>query len=115
MTLSSPSGRIKESEVHLEEKIAEGAEGEVWRASLVGYEGAVAVKKAKVETNMKVWNEAEVWSHPHCRYCHHHDLQVAFMMSLKHERLVRFIGAGEMYSAQNQATQHVPCISPLNP
>ena len=69
--MSSPSGRIKDSEVHLEEKIAEGAEGEVWRASLVGSEGAVAVKKSKVETSMKVWNEAEVWSHPH-RHHHRH-------------------------------------------
>ena len=63
----------------LEEKIAEGAEGEVWRASLLATGTIVAVKKSKVETQTKVWNEAEV----------------AFMMSLQHERLVQFIGAGE--------------------
>ena len=52
--------RIKDSEIKLEEKIAEGTEGEVWRASLLSSDRMVVVKKAKVETQVSVWDEAEV-------------------------------------------------------
>lgn len=75
--------RIKEEDLSFKEMVARGAEGEVWRGTLRGTPGEVAIKKQNqlaanlTETN-KVWDEREV----------------AFMMSLPHKRLVTFLGAG---------------------
>jgi len=78
--------RIKESEIELGAVVAEGAEGQVFRGTLLSSNRTVAVKKSKVETQTAVWSEAEI----------------AFMMSVHHPRLVEFIGAGQMFDKKNQ-------------
>ena len=78
--------RVKEEDINLVEKLASGSEGEVWRGTLRGQFGeqqCVAIKKSYGLGRLEgtpVWNEAEV----------------AFMMHIKHPRLVTFHGAGEM-------------------
>lgn len=37
---------VQESDLNLEVKVAKGAEGEVWRGTMKGYEGLVAIKKS---------------------------------------------------------------------
>ena len=65
-----------------EMKLAEGGEGEVWRGALSGKLEKVVIKKAKNAGDAHVWDEAEV----------------AFMMRMKHPRLVTFHGAGVLAS-----------------
>jgi hypothetical protein len=77
--------RIKDSEITCTEKLASGAEGEVWKGTLHGHTGNVAIKRVFPVSgpdgqliSQGVWDEREV----------------AFLMALHHEKLVHFIGAG---------------------
>jgi len=76
--------RVLPTDIVCDEKLAAGAEGEVWRGTLHGHEGPVAVKRATGmaadSTGKPVWTEREV----------------AFLMGMQHDRVVTFIGAGEM-------------------
>lgn len=60
------------------------SEGTVWRGRFQGT--MVAIKRAKVEFQAKVFEESEI----------------AFMIALQHDRLVRFIGAGQIWDDLNQ-------------
>ena len=68
----------------------------MWRGSVVGISGPVAIKKAKVydslgdddDDTVQPWDEREV----------------SFMMGMTHERLVVFIGAGEMQDPRTGTT-----------
>lgn len=73
--------RIKEGDIKWKERLAQGSEGEVWLGSLSGHEKPVAIKKAHFTGGEKTntWDEREV----------------AFLMYLKHPRLVVFVGAGQ--------------------
>lgn len=73
---------IREGDLTFEMKLAEGGEGEVWRGALSGKLEKVVIKKAKNAGDAHVWDEAEV----------------AFMMRMKHPRLVTFHGAGVLAS-----------------
>jgi len=78
--------RLKYSDISLQKELARGAEGIVFMGTLQDYEGPVAIKKslpdpaAEESVAKPVWCEAEV----------------AFMMSLEHPQLVKFLGAGEI-------------------
>jgi len=79
--------RIKETDLEIQEPpIAQGSEGAVYRGTLRGSTEVVAIKKARFETMTDEWDEPEV----------------AFLMSLQHERLVKFIGAGHMFDEKNE-------------
>ena len=56
----------------------------MWRGRFQGT--VVAIKKAKVEVQAKVFDESEV----------------RFMIGLQHNRLVKFIGAGQIWDDLNQ-------------
>lgn len=72
---------MKGSDVSLCERIARGAEGEVWSGKMGDSPVAIKVLVASFGDDSKqVWTEGEV----------------AAMMMLQHPRLVQFIGAGDM-------------------
>jgi len=82
--------KISAEQIRLEEKVASGAEGEVWSGFLEGhsYRDQVAIKKALPnpetlgeERKAPVWDEREV----------------NFLIKMSHPHLVKFVGAGEIY------------------
>ena len=95
--------RVKESEVELESKLASGAEGEVWKGLLHGHPGNVALKKVFPASGPDgepvtrgVWDEREGLALILSLTLTLALTLVAFLMGLQHEKLVHFIGAGEM-------------------
>ena len=73
---------------------------QVWKGRLVGTTEDVAIKKSKIETQVAVFNEAEVA----VSHLGGPDTSLTncvcvgqFLMSMQHERLVKFIGAGSIW------------------
>ena len=80
--------KIRPEQMAFEEKVAAGAEAEVWKGYLKGhpYDKRVAIKKA-LPNPENIGAEKPVWS----------EREVNFLIKMEHERLVKFIGAGEIY------------------
>jgi len=70
-------------------KIAKGAEGEVWKGRLLGhsYKELVAIKRALPLLEDKAGEASAVFD----------EREVSFLLKMKHDRIVIFIGAGEMF------------------
>merc|ERR1711871_949549 len=71
-------------DVSLETRLASGAEGQVWLGKF--RTETVAIKVLHVLADKDPWDEREI----------------SFMMSMKHERIVKFVGAGNIWHSELQ-------------
>jgi Leucine-rich repeat (LRR) protein len=83
--------RIRPADLSFEsEPFADGASGTVWKGRLHGHFGHVAIKVAtpQPEAPAQVWRENEI----------------AFLIAVRHPRLVTFVGAGERPHPEDNCT-----------